>query len=97
MSTMSSISTAPAASPAQTRYQYDLDHNGQWRWIAIADSGETAGISPVGYQHLQDCLHAVGLMRDPGGFAVVASVPPGHPVDPPDRSLSRLERRLTGR
>jgi hypothetical protein len=52
----------------------------------------------VGYQHLQDCLHAVGLMRDPGGFAVVPSVlPQGHPVEPPERSLSRLERRLTGR
>jgi uncharacterized protein YegP (UPF0339 family) len=91
------MSTTPTISAAPARYQYDLDHNGEWRWIAIADNGETAAISPVGYKHLQDCLHAVGLMGDPGGFAVVASVPPGHPVDPPQRSLSRLERRLTGR
>lgn len=81
------------------RYEYDLDHNGEWRWIAIAESGETQAISPVGYRHLQDCLHAVALMQAPGNFAVTPAAMPPPPRrsmpdnDPPELSLSRLQRR----
>lgn len=76
-----------------TRYEYDLDHNGEWRWIAIAETGETAAISPVGYKSLHDCMHAVGLMRSPGEFAVLPSARQTQVTEPPERSLSRLQRR----
>ncbi len=76
-----------------TRYEYDLDHNGEWRWIAIAESGETTAISPVGYVSLQDCMHAVGLMRAPGNVAVLPGAPPQAPADAPERALSSLHRR----
>ena len=83
-----------------TRYEYDLDHNGEWRWIALADSGETVAISPVGYPHLQDCLHAVALMQVPGNVAVAAAIDPprrlpvpARDADMPERALSRLQRR----
>jgi uncharacterized protein YegP (UPF0339 family) len=76
-----------------TRYEYDLDHNGDWRWIAVADSGETQAISPVGYTHLQDCLHAVGLMQVPGEFLAPAAIRHAQETDnPPEKSLSRLRR-----
>ena len=58
------------------RYEYDLDHNGEWRWIAIAEGGQVSAVSPAGYRNLQDCMHAVGLLRDPGGFAVLRLVRP---------------------
>jgi uncharacterized protein YegP (UPF0339 family) len=85
-----------------TRYEYDLDHNGEWRWIAVAETGKTE-VSPVGYAHLQDCLHAVALMQVPGGNTVAApavnGVPapailprPARDADAPDSSLSRLRR-----
>jgi hypothetical protein len=87
-----------------TRYEYDLDHNGEWRWIAFAESGVTEAISPVGYPHLQDCLHAVALMQAPGNVAVAAAmeVPtpallppvPAFEAEMPERALSRLQRRL---
>jgi uncharacterized protein YegP (UPF0339 family) len=76
-----------------TRYDYDLDHNGEWRWIAVAESGETQAISPAGYAHLQDCLHAVALMQAPGSLAVAPAAQPMPDIDPPERSLSRLQRR----
>jgi uncharacterized protein YegP (UPF0339 family) len=72
-----------------TRYEYDLDGNSEWRWIAIAQNGRKVAVSPVGYQSLQDCMHAVGLMRAPVNFAVTSTVP----LDPPEQSLSRLHRR----
>jgi uncharacterized protein YegP (UPF0339 family) len=76
------------------RYEYDLDHNGEWRWIAVAETGETRAVSPVGYVHLQDCLHAVGLMQVPGEFlAQPARGPAQESEDPPEQSLSRLQRR----
>jgi uncharacterized protein YegP (UPF0339 family) len=78
------------------RYEYDLDHNGQWRWIAVAQSGETNAISPVGYASLQDCMHAVGLMRAPGNLAVLpGGQPPAAPADVARGSLSSLRRRPT--
>jgi hypothetical protein len=74
------------------RYVYDLDYNSEWRWFAFADSGECSEMSRVGYAHLHDCLHAVGLMQEaPGGL----SVRPGSeaaPKAPPEVSLSRLRR-----
>ena len=80
-----------------TRYEYDLDHNGEWRWIAVSETGATSAISPMGYASLQDCMHAVGLMRAPGGLAVLPGVEAQHqvaqPPDLPERSLSRLHRR----
>lgn len=76
-----------------TRYAYDLDHNNEWRWIAIADSGATSAISPVGYAALQDCMHAVGLMQTPGDPAVTPAVQEARDSDPPEKSLSRLQRR----
>ncbi|HEX6001705.1 MAG TPA: hypothetical protein VFZ16_20265 [Hyphomicrobiaceae bacterium] len=75
-----------------TRYEYDLDANHEWRWIAIAANGATVGVSPVGYANLQDCMHAVGLMHAPGNFAVLPSTPV-EPLPPPEKSLSRLQRR----
>jgi uncharacterized protein YegP (UPF0339 family) len=86
-----------------TRYEYALDHNGEWRWIALAESGETEAISPVGYPHLQDCLHAVALMQVPGNLAVAAAVEvptstlmpvPALEEVPQRAALSRLHRRL---
>jgi uncharacterized protein YegP (UPF0339 family) len=80
------------------RYEYDLDHNGEWRWIAVAKSGETTAISPVGYVSLQDCMHAVGLMQAPGNLAVLPSAPPQAPAaDPPEIALSGLQRRTPQR
>jgi hypothetical protein len=76
-----------------TRYAYDLDHNDEWRWIALSDSGETSEISPVGYAALQDCMHAVGLMRTPSDTATTPAVQDVPDGDPPERSLSRLQRR----
>jgi uncharacterized protein YegP (UPF0339 family) len=80
-----------------TRYEYDLDHNGEWRWIAVSETGATSAISPVGYASLQDCMHAVGLMRAPGGLAVLPGVEAqrqmAQPPDQPETSLSRLYRR----
>ena len=77
-----------------TRYEYDLDHNGEWRWIAVAKSGETTAISPVGYVSLQDCMHAVGLMQAPGNLAVLPGAPPQAPAaDPSESALSSLHRR----
>jgi len=82
-----------------TRYEYDLDHNGQWRWFAISETGETSAISPVGYTSLQDCMHAVGLMRALGNVAVLPSVPvqqhaqAAQAGELPEASLSRLHRR----
>jgi uncharacterized protein YegP (UPF0339 family) len=83
-----------------TRYEYDLDRNGDWRWIAIAGAGQTKAISPVGYRSLQDCMHAVGLMQAPGNVAVLPAaqtqVPaPPRPADPPKQALSSLRRRPT--
>lgn len=75
------------------RYEYDLDQSGAWHWIAIDDSGETAAISPLGYETLQDCLHAVGLMQDPGGFSVESSIPQAQDIDRPEKALSRLQPR----
>jgi uncharacterized protein YegP (UPF0339 family) len=79
-----------------TRYEYDLDHNGKWRWIAVAKSGETTAISPVGYVSLQDCMHAVGLMQAPGNLAVLPGARPQAPAaDPPESALSSLHRRAS--
>jgi uncharacterized protein YegP (UPF0339 family) len=79
------------------RYEYDLDHNGEWRWIAVSETGATSAISPMGYASLQDCMHAVGLMRAPGGLAVLpgaeAQRQMAQPPDQPEKSLSRLYRR----
>ena len=80
------------------RYEYDLDHNGEWRWIAVSETGATSAISPVGYASLQDCMHAVGLMRAPGGLAVLPGVEARRqmahqPSELPEKSLSRLYRR----
>jgi hypothetical protein len=51
----------------------------------------------VGYASLQDCMHAVGLMRAPGGLAVLPGVEAqrqvAQPPDLPEKSLSRLHRR----
>jgi uncharacterized protein YegP (UPF0339 family) len=80
-----------------TRYEYDLDHNGEWRWIAVSEAGVTSAISPMGYTSLQDCMHAVGLMlMAPSGVAVLPGVPAQQvqAADLPESSLSRLERRL---
>jgi uncharacterized protein YegP (UPF0339 family) len=77
-----------------TRYEYDLDRNGEWRWIAVADTGETQAVSPVGYVHLQDCLHAVGLMQVPGEFLAQPGLRQVQESEgPPEESLSRLQRR----
>ena len=77
-----------------TRFEYDLDGNKQWRWIAIGANGATMAISPLGYGSLQDCMHAVGLMQVPGNLAVVAaSASAAAALEPPERSLSRLQRR----
>jgi uncharacterized protein YegP (UPF0339 family) len=80
-----------------TRYEYDLDHNGEWRWIAVAETGATSAISPVGYASLRDCMHAVGLMRAPGDLAVLPGIDGlpqvAKPPDSPRESLSRLHRR----
>ena len=83
-----------------TRYEYDLDHNGEWRWIAVAATGEAEAISPAGYAHLQDCLHAVALMQVPGNLAVATAIEIPAPAILPmldaeasDKSLSRLQRR----
>ena len=77
-----------------TRYEYDLDGNKQWRWIAIGANGATMAISPLGYASLQDCMHAVGLMQVPDNLAVVAaSASAAAAMEPPERSLSRLQRR----
>jgi uncharacterized protein YegP (UPF0339 family) len=75
------------------RYEYDLDHNGEWRWIAVAESGQMKAISPKGYASLQDCMHAVGLLQAPGNLAVL----PGAPQVPQPLSgaLSSLHRRPT--
>ncbi len=79
-----------------TRYEYDLDHNGEWRWIAVAETGETKAISPAGYASLQDCMHAVALMQAPGNLAVLPDAPPQAPApEPPERALSSLHRRPT--
>jgi uncharacterized protein YegP (UPF0339 family) len=97
---LKSLGTRNAAMP--TRYEYDLDHNGEWRWIAVAESGEAEAISPVGYAHLQDCLHAVALLQVPGTAAVASGIDvpapailprPARDADTPDNSLSRLQRR----
>jgi uncharacterized protein YegP (UPF0339 family) len=77
-----------------TRYEYDLDGNKQWRWIAIGANGATMAISPLGYASLQDCMHAVGLMQVPGNLAVMAaSASAAAAMEPPEQSLSRLHRR----
>jgi uncharacterized protein YegP (UPF0339 family) len=78
-----------------TRYEYDLDHNGEWRWIAIAKTGETKAISPVGYVSLQDCMHAVGLMQASGNLAALPGAQPRAAAAPSERSLSSLHRRPT--
>jgi uncharacterized protein YegP (UPF0339 family) len=76
------------------RYEYDLDNNGEWRWIAVAESGATQAVSPVGYAHLQDCLYAVALLQAPGAPVVAPGTPKAPEVDdPPEQSLSRLQRR----
>src|SRR5215468_4565912 len=73
-----------------TRYEYDLDQNGEWRWIAMAESGETQAVSPVGYPHLQDCLYAVALLQAPGDPGALPSVQKtvNEVDDPPEQSLS---------
>jgi uncharacterized protein YegP (UPF0339 family) len=81
-----------------TRYEYDLDHNGQWRWIAVAETGETKAISPAGYASLQDCMHAVGLMQNPDDFTVLPGAQPqaqarAQAPEPAEQSLSSLYRR----
>jgi uncharacterized protein YegP (UPF0339 family) len=77
------------------RYEYDLDHNGAWRWIAVAESGQMQAISPAGYASLQDCMHAVGLMQAPGNLAVLPGTAPPQVPTPelPPRALSSLHRR----
>lgn len=75
-----------------TRYEYDLDGDNQWRWIAIGANGATVAISPAGYASLQDCMHAVGLMHVPGNLAVVAAGANAvAAMEPPERGLSRLQ------
>ena len=73
------------------RYEYDLDSNNKWRWIAIGANGATVAISPVGYESLQDCMHAVGLMQVPGNPAMMAAASAAAAMEPPERSLSRLQ------
>lgn len=76
-----------------TRYEYDLDGDNQWRWIAIGANGATMAISPAGYASLQDCMHAVGLMQVPGNLAVAAAsaTVAAAAMDPPEPGLSRLQ------
>jgi uncharacterized protein YegP (UPF0339 family) len=78
-----------------TRYEYDLDHNGEWRWIAVSETGVTSAISPMGYTSLQDCMHAVGLMLVPSNVAVLPGIQAQlvQAAELPESSLSRLERR----
>jgi hypothetical protein len=79
-----------------TRYEYDLDHNSEWRWIAISETGVTSAISPVGYTSLQDCMHAVGLMLASSNAAVLPATQAQQraqaAADLPASSLSRLQR-----
>jgi uncharacterized protein YegP (UPF0339 family) len=75
-----------------TRYEYDLDHNGHWRWIATAD--DAIVVSPEGYTHLQDCLHAIALMQDAGEVVLRGGVDEVHAPNPPEGTLARLEMRL---
>jgi len=76
-----------------TRYEYDLDHNGQWRWIAT-DNDEVA-VSTRGYAHLQDCLHAIALMQD-GARRSAPAGEGGQAVNAPERTLARRPARLHG-
>jgi uncharacterized protein YegP (UPF0339 family) len=54
-----------------SRYDYYLDHAGEWRWTAIANNGEPIAVSSEGYKHLSDCLHAIDLMKGSAPAAVV--------------------------
>jgi hypothetical protein len=82
-----------------SRYEYDLDNNNQWRWIALGATGAPVAVSPVGYASLQDCMHAVGLMQvqraamQVEGAVVAASASAAAAMEAPERSLSRLQRR----
>ena len=53
-----------------SRYEYEQDHRGEWRWTAVASNGEPIAVSSEGYKDLRDCLRAIALIK---GSATVES------------------------
>ncbi|MFL6256754.1 MAG: YegP family protein [Pyrinomonadaceae bacterium] len=40
------------------------DAGGEWRWRLVAGNGRIIAASGEGYQHRQDCLHGIELVKD---------------------------------
>jgi uncharacterized protein YegP (UPF0339 family) len=82
-------------------YEYDRDHAGEWRWIAIASNGRTIGESSEGYENLDDCLDAIAMMRGSSDAVVRHAKPKGlrlmlHPRPSPQSTLAEALRILEG-
>ena len=56
-----------------TRYEYDADGNGQWRWIAVAANGATKAAAACRDASLEHRMHAVRSMQVPGNLAMAAA------------------------
>ncbi|HEX8119073.1 MAG TPA: DUF1508 domain-containing protein [Pyrinomonadaceae bacterium] len=48
---------------ARRTFQVYQDAAGEWRWRLVAGNGRIVADSGEGYQHKQDCLHGIELVR----------------------------------
>jgi uncharacterized protein len=45
------------------KYEVYPDSSGQWRWRLKAGNGQIIAVSGEGYLNLQDCKHAIELVK----------------------------------
>jgi uncharacterized protein YegP (UPF0339 family) len=77
------------------RYEYHIDHAGEWRWTAIAGNGEAIGSSSEGYKNIVACLHAIDLMQGSRSAAVVPRVIDLNSRGRSEPGLARILARLS--
>jgi uncharacterized protein YegP (UPF0339 family) len=49
---------------AHRTFRVCKDAGGEWRWRLVAGNGRIIATSGEGYQHRQDCLHGIELVKD---------------------------------
>jgi uncharacterized protein YegP (UPF0339 family) len=52
-------------------YSVNKDHQGQWRWLFVANNGKTIAVSSESYHNREDCLHGIRLVKTEGSTAGV--------------------------
>lgn len=54
-------------------YYIYQDVSGYWRWRFVASNGRIIAVSSESYQHRQDCLHSISLVKASANAPVYAS------------------------